>query len=111
LLFAPFCWRYRTTDSYFNALAASSAVRPSVFAALTVDALLDDELHRFEHQRFPIAAFGLDPRRPAAHADRCHQRGGHVLAMLKAGAASALRRRDRRDARRVNRRRARRESA
>src|SRR4249920_2919195 len=34
-LFAPFCWRYRTTDSYFNALAASSAVRPSVFAALT----------------------------------------------------------------------------
>src|SRR6185295_611712 len=54
------------------------------------DALLDDERHRFEHHRLSIAAFGLDPRRPAAHTDGRHQRRRHIAAMLKAGAASSF---------------------
>src|SRR5580765_4813428 len=57
---------------------------------IDVDALRDDELHRFEHQRFPIAALGLRPRRPAAHADRRHQCRRLIAAMLKAGAAATF---------------------
>src|SRR5262245_12627956 len=63
---------------------------PVTVRGIDVDALLDDQLHRFESKPLPIAAFGLHPRRPAAHADRRHQRRRHITTMLKAGAASSF---------------------
>ena len=79
---APFSTRNLTTVSYRSACAASSAVRPSVLAALTIDTKLHRQLHGFERQSFALAPWGLHPSRPTAHPRRRHQRRRHLGAVF-----------------------------